>query len=90
MTCTEESILMVVNKATFKSVFMNNRSKLAEIKIRMLGESVTLDYILMHPQGLKNTMLSLSWIQPINLFPTLFSLALILSIHRHILPDPSP
>jgi len=51
MTALETTCLMLISKQTFRGIFDENKAKLAELKIKALGEDVDLEHFLCHPKG---------------------------------------
>ena len=50
MTCVEPTLVLAINDVVYKSVF-TNKTKLAEINIRLMGAKAELEDILMHQKG---------------------------------------
>jgi hypothetical protein len=49
--CVESTLLVSINKRAFDRIFNNDKAKLAEIRIRLVGADVELQHILNHPMG---------------------------------------
>lgn len=49
----EPSILISINKRAFDRIFNNDKAKLAEIRIRLIGNDIEMQHVINHPSGNK-------------------------------------
>jgi hypothetical protein len=51
LLCPENTVVVEISNTDLRAIYDKNKEKLADMKIRMLGDRVSLAHILEHPVG---------------------------------------